>query len=714
MYRCLLFLLLASVLPATAQDETSKPFDVWALQRALRVSDPQLSPDGATVAFVVERVFLGENAKERHVYTVPLSGGEPRKLTFEGKSNVRPRWSPDSTRIAFVSDRSDSSQIWMMDADGARQRQVTDFASEASGVLFSPDGARVVFRSRVFAECGANDACNADKIKQAEDNPVEARLYDSLLYRHWSEWDDGRRGHLFSLALERGEDESEDPKPIDLTPGDYDVPPFSLGGPDGYAISPDGMEVCFTRVDESRLELSTNADLFVVPIDGGRAVGITTNLAADVSPLYSPDGLYIAYRSQARPGYEADRFVLNLYTRETGELRGLTDTLDRWVTGFAWAPDSSRLFFTADDRGRSPIFTVSIDGGGSQMAVYGDAHHGDLQIHSDGLSMVYGANSLSRPSELYRAVSTGGPPEQITRFNDALLEEYAAGEVEEIEFEGVDGARVSGFLVKPPDFSFEKRYPFLLLVHGGPQGAWGQSWSYRWNAQVFAGAGYVVFMPNPRGSTGYGQAFTDAVSGDWGGVPYEDILAGVDHVIARTYIDKTRLVAAGGSYGGYMVNWMMGHTDRFRAFVSHAGVYDLSSFFGATEELWFPIWEFRGAPWQNPEMYAKFSPSNFVDEFRTPTLVIHGQQDHRVPVEQGMQLFTALQMKSIPSKFLYFPDEGHWVLKPRNSVHWYQSVLEWLEEWREKRHVPAPEPAGPRFPVSTLTPEAEAETADPE
>lgn len=668
-----LILALLAAVPLAGQLQ-KKPFDVWALHRVARVSDPQLSPDGSTVAFVVEKVFLSDNSKQKHIYTVPLAGGPPQQITLFGQRNERPRWSPDSTRIAFVSDRSGSPQIWIMDADGENERQVTDLPTEASGVVFSPDGVNLLFTSRVFPECGDDMECNQRKLSAQEENPVKARTYDHLLYRHWDQWDDGRRSHLFVMPLEGG-------PARDLTPGQKDVPPFSLGGPDAYHVAPDGQEVCFAMVSAGQPATSTNTDLYVVSVEGGRPVPITTGLAAETSPLYSPDGSYIAYRAQQRPGYESDRYRLVVYARATGETLALTEAFDRWVSGLAWSPDSSRLFFTAEDRGRQPIFTVPVTGGGIRMVVFGDAHHGDVQLTPDGKSMIYSGHSGSHPAEIFRGVSSGGPPVQLTRLNAGLMNEFEISELEEISYEATDGTRISGFLVKPPNFDRRRKYPLLLLIHGGPQGAWGESWSYRWNPQVFAAAGFVVFMPNPRGSTGYGQALIDAINGDWGGLVYDDIMTGVDYVLKRPYIDSQKLAAAGASYGGYMINWMLGHTSRFRAFVSHAGVFDLRSMFGATEELWFPIWEFNGTPWENPETYEEWSPSNFVTEFETPTLVVHGEKDYRVPVTQAMQLFTALQLRNVPSQFLYFPDEGHWILKPRNSVHWYESVIDWLRKW---------------------------------
>ena len=428
---------------------------------------------------------------------------------------------------------------------------------------------------------------------------------------------------------------------------------------------------------------STNTDLFTVPLTGGEPKKITINLAPDSSPQYSPDGKYIGYRSHSRPGYESDRWQLSVYDRVTGATRPLTDALDRWVASFAWSPDSMRLVFTTEDRGRQGIHMVWLNGGGSQAIVSGAMTFDDMQFTPDGKTLIYSGQSGSQPVELYRAVS-GSAQTQLTHLNDDLLAGYSLAPLEEFSVEGAEHARVSSFLVKPPGFRAGRKYPVLFLIHGGPQGAWGQMWSYRWNAQVFAAAGYVVIMPNPRGSVGYGQKFTDEINQDWGGRAYEDIMATVDFVASQSYADPDRMAAAGASYGGYMIDWMLGHTQRFKVLVSHAGVYDLRSEAGATEELWFPIWEFAGMPWDNPDLYAKWSPSYYVKDFKTPTLVTHGELDFRVPYTQGLQLFTALQMQKVPSKLLIFPDEGHFILKPQNTVLWYDTVLTWIDEWLKK------------------------------
>jgi len=654
-----------------------QPFDVAAMLRLARISEPVLSPDGKLVAFTVQTVDLDQNAKPKQIYVVGLSGGFPHQITREGTDNERPRWSPDSKQIYFVSNRDGSSQIWSMGPDGANARQVSHVSTEAGGILVSADGKKIVFSSSVYPECGSDDRCNKDKIETDAKNKVKAHIYTSLLYRHWTEWQTKRRQHILVMNADGSEVK-------DLTPGSHDVPPFSLGGPDDYAISPDSTELAFTMNVDANPALSTNSDIYTVPLAGGEPKKITLSPGADNAPLYSPDGRYLAFRSQERAGYEADRWRLMVLERATGKTINLSEGLDRWVESMTWSPDSTRLFFTVEDRGRTGLQMIAVTGGGVRNIIFGASTLDDVQFNSDGSFMIYSEQSGSRPTELYRASSTGGTGVPLTHLNDILLGNSALRPLDELSVESSDKTRVHAFVVKPPDFSESRKYPVLFLIHGGPQGAWGETWSYRWNPQVFAAAGYLVVMPNPRGSTGYGQKFIDDINGDWGGKVYDDIMAVVDHVAALPYADSDRMAAAGGSYGGYMIDWMLGHTTRFKAMVSHAGVFDLRSMAGATEELWFPQWEFHGMPWDNPEMYAKWSPSYFVKDFKTPTLVIHGELDYRVPVGQGLQLFTALQLEKVPSKLMVFPDEGHWVQKPQNSVLWYGQFLDWVGEWTRK------------------------------
>ena len=658
-----------------------KSFDTAAMMRLARISEPRLSPDGRLVAFTVERPDVNANTRPKQIYVVPVAGGAPSAITSEG-SNSRPRWTSDSKRIVFISNRGGGTpQVWMMNADGSEQKAITTTPTGAGDVTVSPDDKWVVFTSDVYPEC-TDDACNKTKAEAEKNNKVKARVYTSLLYRHWSDWQSSTRKHILVAQLEGGAAK-------DLTPGQFDAPTFSLGGPDDFVISPDGKELAYVTNTERDQSTSTNTDIFVVPIGGGDPKRVTLNTGADRSPLYSPDGKYIAYRSQARAGYESDRWRLALYERETGRTTILNEAQDRNIEEVTWSMDSTRLFYVVEDRGRTSVEMMPAAGGAARRVIAGASHIADIQFAPDGKTMVYSEQTAARPNALFRASSGGGAAVQLDNLNAALLAEYHLTELEEVWVDNPnDKARVHSFVVKPPGFTAGQKYPMLLLIHGGPQGAWGHVWSYRWNPQVFAGAGYVVVMPNPRGSTGYGQKFTDDINQDWGGKPYEDIMAVVDHMVAQPYVDSERMAAAGGSYGGYMVNWLLGHTDRFKAFVSHAGVFDLRSMAGETEELWFPIWEFNGLPWDNPEVYAKLSPSYYVKDFKTPTLVVHGELDYRVPVGQGMQLFTALQTQKVPSKIVVFPDEGHWILKPQNSMFWYRNFLDWVGEWTAKRQSP--------------------------
>jgi dipeptidyl aminopeptidase/acylaminoacyl peptidase len=672
-------LLLASAAMLVAQ---KRAFDVNTLLELKRVGDPQLSPDGRWVAFTVQTVDVPANKKPQQVWIVPLTGGAPKQITRDGDANSRPRWSPDSKRIAYVSNRSGESQIWLMDPDGANATQVTRLSTEADGEMFSPDGKNLLFTSEVYPECGADDACNKRLLDEERSSKVKARIYTELLYRHWTTWSGKRRSHLLVTAVG---DKSDKPAVRDLTPGSRDVPPFSLGGPDDYDISPDSKEVCFAMNADPVPAISTNADLYVVPLAGGDPKKITSTPGADASPKYSPDGKYLGWRAQTRGGYESDRWRLMILERSLGRLGNLTENLPNWVNSFTWSPDSNNLFYTMVDRGRQNIQMISVNGGAARIVASGDSELDDMEFTRDGKTMVYTQQSGIAPTEIYRVSSTGGEPVAMTHLNDDTLNGAQATPLEEFFVNSSDGARVHSFVVKPYGFQAGRKYPAVMLIHGGPQGFWGHAWTYRWNAQVFAAAGYVVVMPNPRGSTGYGQKFIDEINNDWGGKAYDDIMAVADHVVNNlTYVDRDRVGAAGASYGGYMIDWILGHTNRFKALVSHDGVYDIPSMFGGTEELWFPLWEFGGPPWERTEEDAKWSPSRYVKDFKTPTLVVHGEQDFRVPYEQGLQLFTALQLMKVPSKLLLFPDEGHWVLKPQNSVLWYKTVIDWLDTWVKK------------------------------
>ena len=678
-HRYLGLALIAFAGPVAARDfrygQNYKPFTVADLLSVRRVADPQISPDGRWLAYTISDTDRSANKRLTQIYIVSIDGGSPRQLTSGALSAMSPRWSPDGKAIAFVRPADGSAQIWTVDVQTGDLKQITRVASGADGPVWSPDGKLIAFTSDVYPDC-SDDDCNANRLKHADESKVKAKIITRLLYRHWDSWKDGMRTHVMVVPASGG-------RPRDLTPGDYDAPPFSLGGPDDYAFSPDSKELAFARNTDKVEALSTNGDIFTVPVDGGEPHRLTgDNPANDLSPQYSPDGRYIAYRAQAQQGFESDRWRLMIYDRKTGQTRSLADDLDSWVGSFVFAPSSQSIYLVAEDRGRQPVYEVSTSGGPIKKLV-SDGFNDDLKVTPDGKTLVVTRQSLTSPAELYRVDMAGHAATKITRTNDESMASFGLKPAEEVTWEGAGGTRVHGFLVKPANFTLNKKWPLLVLIHGGPQGAWEDAWSYRWNAQVFASAGYVVFAPNPRGSTGYGQKFLDEISGDWGGKVYTDIMNGVAEIAGMPYIDKDRIGAAGASFGGYMIDWIEGHNSdprfRFKVLASHDGVFNLTSMYGATEELWFPEWEFKGTPWTNPEMYSRFSPHMFVKNFKTPMLIIHSEKDYRVPVTEGLQLFTALQRQGVESKLLYFPDENHWVLKPLNSELWYNTVLEWFD-----------------------------------
>jgi dipeptidyl aminopeptidase/acylaminoacyl peptidase len=751
----------------TAFAQAKHPFTFEDMMKLKRVGEPEVSPDGKWVIFSVVEVDLEANTKTPHIWIVPVgaapeggnqeksgvphvspnlrAGGGTERVLIPEQDGDRPRWAPNGKRFAFLSTKDGGSQVWIADFDGAAGtvtavHKLTSIPTEASGQIWSPDGGRVLFTSDVYPECGGAPAeeqsCNAKKLEAANKSKVKALIFDRLLYRHWNAYREGKRTHIFVQGIPFGVSRHDsagreydslgftplDVVPRDLTPGDYDAPVFSLGGQDNYAFSPDGQEICYTSNHDKNEATSTNNDLWIVPLSVGagdspaQVLAKTNNItadnpASDSTPLYSPDGRFIAYRAQQRPGYESDRFRLMLYDRKTGERKDLTESFDHGVGSFAWVPDSRTIYFSAEHKRHSLIYAVGGFSGGAVISTRTlvGGFDDDVAIAPDGKRLVFSRNSIAAPNEIYEADATAdGCPARtgdvdrgkescslskdwaLTHLNQELLSQVAMSPAEPFWFKGAKGDDVEGSLVKPPNFDASKKYPVKFLIHGGPQGAWGDDWSYRWNPELFAaptssGPGYVVIMINFHGSTGYGQKFIDAINGDWGGAPYEDLMKGLDYA-EKTYpfIDKDRECALGASYGGYAINWILGHTDRFKCLASHDGMFNAESAWGTTEELWFNDWEFKGTPYDNRAMYQKWSPHQYAKNFKTPTLVIHGQRDYRLDVSEGLQLFTTLQMEGVPSKMLYFPDEGHWVLKPQNSQLWYKTVNDWVDQWTKK------------------------------
>ncbi|MDQ6787894.1 MAG: S9 family peptidase [Acidobacteriota bacterium] len=674
MKRIFFFLLFSTFLIGNVNAQTSFTFS--DLMKVRRVGDPQISPDGRMVAYTIGNVDMAANKTLTQIYIVPTAGGEPKQISKGDKSNSSPRWSPDGKKIAFTN----GGQIWTMDTDGGDRKQVTTISTSAGNPVWSPDGKWIAFISEVYPEC-AFDECNKQKDEANDASKVQAHVTDRLLYRHWVEWRDRKRTHVLVVSSEGGVAK-------DLTPGDFDAPPYAASTGFDYAFSPDSKEVAFLRNPDKVEAISTNSDIYIVPVGGGEARDITaSNKGYDVSPAYTPNGKYIIYRSQATEGFEADRWRIMRYNRQTGVSDELTVGLDLQAEELVISPDSKMIYFTAGKRGLQPIYSVPVESAkGVNTPSYKNliqtGFSSNLNVSPDGKTLVFLASSVSMPPEVYRA-SVDSPT--VVNLSRANAEMNFLQKPEDVEWTGAMNQKIHGFLLKPANFDASKKYPLLVLIHGGPQSAWNNNWGYRWNPQIFANQGYVVFMPNPRGSTGYGQKFVNDISADWGGKAYVDIMNGVANIIKNPYIDRDRIGAAGASYGGYMVDWILGHNNdprfKFKAFVSHAGVYNLESMAGATEELWFVNYEFKGMPWENPVNYQKWSPHKFAANFNTPTLVTAGEIDYRVPVDQDYQLFTALQLKGVPSKLVVFPDEGHWILKPQNSQFWYGQVTDWFAKY---------------------------------
>jgi dipeptidyl aminopeptidase/acylaminoacyl peptidase len=645
-----------------------------------RVADPQISPDGKWVAYTVTYYSKETNKGNSDIWLVSINGGEARRLTNSPKADNSPRWLPDGKSIAFISARDGDPQIYTVAAAGGEPVKVSSISTGVSGFVVSPDGKYFAFASDIFSDC-ATDSCNKARNDQMEKGQVKAKIFTTLPYRVWDHYTDGKRSHVFILPSNGG-------IAIDATPGDYDTPPIDIGGDVDYAFSPDGKEIAFVRNTDPMIAVSTNNDIFVVALQGGKPIGepkrITDNKANDNQPMYSPDGKYLIYRAMKRPGFEADKYDIMLFERATGKRTNLTETYDRSPASVLFSPDGKFVYFTADDQGYHSMYRITlpikkteskIDQLTSKIYITG------LQITPDGKTFAFSKTTVRNPHEVWRLDSDGKNLKQITTTNDARIAHIEMNPLEEFWFDGAEGKKIHGLILKPPFFDPAKKYPMVYLIHGGPQGQWDDITHYRWNPQMFASPGYVVVMVNPRGSTGYGQQFTDEISGDWGGKVFIDLMNGVEYAIKTfSFIDKDRIAAAGASYGGYMINWIEGHNDKgiFKALVSHDGVFNTVSAAGTTEELWFDEWEFKGTTWDNRGSYEKVSPSNFVKNFKTPMLLIHGQLDYRLDVSEGFQMFTALQKMNVPSKMLYFPDEGHWVLKPLNSELWHKTVLDWL------------------------------------
>jgi dipeptidyl aminopeptidase/acylaminoacyl peptidase len=628
-----------------------------------------VAPDGAIV-FAVRSSDLHKAKQSTHLWMMNAQGVHARQITYSEKSESSPALSPDGRWIAFVSSREGSENLYLMPMAGGEARKLTDISTGAGDPVWSPDNKWIAFSSDVYPECGADDACNKKVAERWSKGKLQAHMADGLLYRHWTEWKDGKRTHIFVVEIASG-------KIRDMTPGNFDSPPFQLGGGAQYDFSPDSSELVYVSNHDASPASSTNNDLWTVPLAGnGDARNITAdNKAFDGNPKYSPDGKFIAYRMQKQAGYESDLFRLAVYERATGKSRVLTESFRNWVDDFRWSPDSNAILFSAPVEGNFPIYQADLASGAVKQ-VLEDKSIGSFVLSRDGRKLVYTRSSAGEPPEIY-AVNPGGSPQRLSHFNDAVAAEVDIRPAEKMWIPGAGGAKIQTFIVKPHDFDPNKKYPLILNVHGGPQSQWADSFRGDW--QVYPGAGYVVAYANPHGSTGYGQDFTAQISGDWGGQVFEDLMKVTDALAKLPYVDADRMGAMGWSYGGYMMNWFEGHTTRFKAIVSMMGLYDLRSFYGATEELWFPEWDVKGQPW-NSALYEKYSPSNYVKNFKTPCMVITGERDYRVPYTQSLQFFTALQKMKVPSRLLVYTKAGHWPDWYEMALY-YTAHLEWFHKY---------------------------------
>lgn len=662
--------------PQALQAQQMHSFSIHDMLAMDRISDPQVSPDGKTIAFVLRKTDLAANKGRTDLWLVSTDGSGLKQFTTDPASDTSPRWSSDGTNVYFISTRSGSAQVWEIAASGGAAKQVTHQPLDLGNLKISPDGKHLAFTMEVFPDC-ENLSCTTRRIEAEKNHKTSGVLYEKLFVRHWDTWKDGRRSHVFVMPAAGGD-------AIDIMKGmDADSPSKPFGGPGEITFTPDGQAVVFTARDAGREEAwSTDFDLYLAPIDGVKEPECLTetNDAWDTSPTFSPDGKTLAYLAMQRPGYESDRFRVMLRGWPDGKTRILTEEWDRSPGSILWSPNSKTIFTVAADLGQRSLFAIKLNSG-EVKTLWKEG-----RVRSPAMAgkrIVFGLDNLKSPVELYSIKSNGKDLRTITKINAEKLAAARMGDYEQFAFKGWNDETVSCYVVKPADFDPNKKYPVAFLIHGGPQGSFGNDFHYRWNPQAYAGAGYAAVMVDFHGSVGYGQEFTDAIRGDWGGKPLEDLQKGLAAALERyPWMDGERVGALGASYGGYMVNWIEGNwPDRFKCLVNHDGVFDQRMMYFATEELWFPEWEHGGPYYANPKGYEKHNPALHIDKWQTPMLVVHGARDYRVLLEQGIGAFTALQRRGIPSKFLYFPDENHWVLTPHNGILWHETVIGWLDQW---------------------------------
>ena len=664
MRKRILLAVLLGALVATGANAQKRAFTIPDLYRVQYAAGPTVSAKGQLAYYVSSSDLKSQTSK-----TTLYIDHQP----LEGIRGFAPQWSADGSKLYYSAVADDGLQVFAYDLKTRQSRQLTHYALGANGAVVSPDGNLIAFAAEVWPAIGGADGkANAEANARKAKAPVQAHLADKLLFRHWTDYTDGKFWHIIIYNIAKD-------TYTDVTPGEFHSPTFSPSGPEGFTFSPDSKELCYLSNHDPHPEASTNADLWVVPVEGGTARNLTAdNKAWDGSPQYSPDGRYIAYRFQTVPGYESDRFRLAVIDRRTGAKTVLTEAFDNWVDAYKWTPDSKAICFLGEERGYEPLFKVTLANKKIEKIV-GDRAIGSFDLDGKG-NFYYTYSSTGKPTALYRATPSrkGLRERQLTHFNDALEQEVDIRPAEELWVEGANGDSVEVFVVKPHGFEPGKKYPLVINVHGGPQMQWMNSFRGDW--QVYPGAGYVVAYPNPHGSTGYGQQFCRDISQDWGGKPFVDVMRVTDALARLDYVDSTRMAAMGWSYGGFFMNWLQGHTKRFKCLASMMGLYDMPSMWGTTEELWFPNFEMDGQPW-NSDLYQKWSPSNYVRNFATPTLIITGERDYRVSYTQSLQYFSTLQTLGIPSRLIVFKNDGHWPSTLRSMPLYYNAHLEWFHKY---------------------------------
>jgi dipeptidyl aminopeptidase/acylaminoacyl peptidase len=637
-----------------------------------RLGAPVISNDTKKIAFTIKKADIKNNSYLTQIWIYGYESGKVTQITHDTLSSINPVFSFDNQFLYFLKGSSKSKQIWEFNLSTKELIKVSDVYGGIERFMLSPDNKHFIVERVVYPEC-SDEACQEELVNKKNRSKVKARIIDQLFYRHWDEWLEGKRNHLF--LFNSGTKEIQD-----ITPGDFDTPPIALESEHDYCFSPDGQEVCFVSNHDEPIATSTNNDLFIFSLDEKKTSRISTGSGCDIDPHYSPDGKYIAYRSMEQPGFESDRLRLLLFNRKSKETKELTKNFNLSVSEIVWSTLSDAILFTAEDAGNMTLFKVSLADCRIETLLKGHYIEGLSCMNSD--HIICTDQSICKPAELASFNLQKNELSILTHFNDEQLKQFDLPDYEQFWFIGARGDSVHGFILKPPNFQQNKKYPAIHLIHGGPQNMWSNSYHYRWNYQMFAAAGAAVYWINFHGSSGYGQKFIDSITLHWGDLPYEDLIKGTQYVLENyDYIDPENLAAAGGSYGGYMISWIAGHENPYKCLICHAGVYDLISEYGATEELWFPEWDLGGTPWQGGNCYSKWSPSQLAVKFSTPTLVIHGELDFRVPYTQGLQFFTALQRRGVPSRLLIYPDEGHWINKPQNAQLWWETIYDWLHTY---------------------------------